>query len=117
MNTKVKMITPWDEDGEVKKNGIKDEHSDGEIVHESLFEDGELENNHVDGYGFKWKVPSKFVRTHWNYKEGKKVIDEFSILNIQGLAKKAKKDGKDLIALEIRGEKVDVNGKEYDEYW
>ncbi|GJT88718.1 RNA-directed DNA polymerase, eukaryota [Tanacetum coccineum] len=38
-----------DEEGEVKKNGIKDEHSDGEIVHESLFEDGELENNHVDG--------------------------------------------------------------------
>ncbi|GKF35401.1 hypothetical protein Tco_0108601, partial [Tanacetum coccineum] len=27
----------------------KDEHSDGEIVPESLFEDGELENNHVDG--------------------------------------------------------------------
>ncbi|GJT36617.1 hypothetical protein Tco_0927036 [Tanacetum coccineum] len=39
-----------DEEGEVKKNGIKDEHSDGEIVPESLFEDGELENNHVDGY-------------------------------------------------------------------
>ncbi|GJS09792.1 RNA-directed DNA polymerase, eukaryota [Tanacetum coccineum] len=38
-----------DEEGEVKKNGIKDEHSDGEIVPESLFEDGELENNHVDG--------------------------------------------------------------------
>ncbi|GJQ94706.1 hypothetical protein Tco_0005845 [Tanacetum coccineum] len=37
------------EKGEVKKNGIKDEHSDGEIVPESLFEDGELENNHVDG--------------------------------------------------------------------
>ncbi|GJU24428.1 nucleotide-binding alpha-beta plait domain-containing protein [Tanacetum coccineum] len=32
----------------LKMNGIKDEHSDGEIVHESLFEDGELENNHVD---------------------------------------------------------------------
>ncbi|GJT33311.1 hypothetical protein Tco_0923730 [Tanacetum coccineum] len=30
------------------ENGIKDEHSDGEIVPESLFEDGELENNHVD---------------------------------------------------------------------
>ncbi|GKB44649.1 hypothetical protein Tco_0889591 [Tanacetum coccineum] len=38
-----------DEEGEVKKNGIKDEHSDGEIVPESLFEDGEMENNHVDG--------------------------------------------------------------------
>ncbi|GKG18575.1 hypothetical protein Tco_0372873, partial [Tanacetum coccineum] len=37
-----------DEEGEVKKNGIKDENSDGEIVPESLFEDGELENNHVD---------------------------------------------------------------------
>ncbi|GJU71702.1 hypothetical protein Tco_1263107 [Tanacetum coccineum] len=30
-------------------NTFKDEHSDGEIVPESLFEDGELENNHVDG--------------------------------------------------------------------
>ncbi|GKF35930.1 hypothetical protein Tco_0112688, partial [Tanacetum coccineum] len=39
-----------DEEGEVKKNGIKNEHSDGEIVPESLFEDGELENNHVDGF-------------------------------------------------------------------
>ncbi|GKB30699.1 hypothetical protein Tco_0870100 [Tanacetum coccineum] len=41
----MKMITPWMRKGEVKRNGIKDEHSDGEIVTESLFEECELVNN------------------------------------------------------------------------
>ncbi|GJW70865.1 hypothetical protein Tco_0127782 [Tanacetum coccineum] len=57
----------------LKKNGIRMKHSDGEIVPESLFEDGELENNHVDGLGFIMEgVISKFGRTHWNTKEGQR---------------------------------------------
>ncbi|GJV31922.1 hypothetical protein Tco_1392322 [Tanacetum coccineum] len=55
-----------DEEGEVKKNGIKDEHSDGEIVPESLFEDGELENNHVDGIFFV-KMERSSRKTHLIY--------------------------------------------------
>ncbi|GJW77268.1 hypothetical protein Tco_0138950 [Tanacetum coccineum] len=45
MNTKVKMITPWSRKVKLKiTDGLKvREPCDGEIVPESLFEDGELE--------------------------------------------------------------------------
>ncbi|GJY76143.1 RNA-directed DNA polymerase, eukaryota, partial [Tanacetum coccineum] len=71
-----------DEEGEVKKNGIKDEHSDGEIVPSLYLKMESWKINHVDGYISKKENGSFTPLTHncENDTSEKKVDqnDEFS---------------------------------------
>ncbi|GJT81861.1 hypothetical protein Tco_1056203 [Tanacetum coccineum] len=105
-----------DEEGEVKKNGIKDEHSDGEIVPESLFKDGELENNHVDVIFSKRKrklkhPPGFHTLTHncKNDTSEKKVDQNDNSVRLEMLKIESEAVGN---SGEVSG---GFNGKEYDD--